>query len=107
MRTKGSKNKHSFQVEELAQKFDVEPFEILMQIATGNWKFFGFSGPTKTTFTPQGIEVEELNIRMQERCQAAKDACKYLYSQKQAIAHSGQIDGFKIVVEDYSSKDKK
>lgn len=105
-RTKGSKNKHSFQAEELAQKFDVQPFEILMRIAMGDWKFFGFDGATKTTYTAQGIEVEELNIRMQDRALAAKEACKYLYSQKKALEVSASPDtaGFKIIVQDYDAE---
>lgn len=103
-RPKGSKNKHSFKVEEIAQKFEVEPFEYMMRIAAGDWKFFGFDGPTKTTFTPQGIEIEELNIPIKERAQMAKEASKYLYSAKQAVQVSGEM-GIKIIVEDFLKKD--
>lgn len=101
-RTKGSKNKHTFQVEEIAQKFDCEPFEILMRIATGDWKWFGFQSESKTAYSPQGIEMDELNIPFKERVSAAKEASRYLYSQKQSVAISTGDTGIKIIVEDYS-----
>lgn len=101
-RLKGSKNKHSFQVEEIAQKFDVEPFEVLMMIAVGDWKGLGFDSPNKTSFTSAGIEYEEPHIKLSDRVQAAKEACKYLYSQKQSVAVSTGDQGFKVVVEDYT-----
>jgi hypothetical protein len=104
-RPKGAKNKHTFQVEEIAHKFDVEPFEIMMRIAVGDWKFFGFDGATKITYTMNGIEVEELNIPMKERAQMAKEASKYLYSAKQAIEVTGEM-GIKVIVEDYLNKEE-
>lgn len=103
-RPKGSKNKHSFQVEELAQTFDVEPFEILMRIATGDWKFFGFKSATETVYTAQGIEMEQLAIPIKDRGAAAAKACAYLYSQKQAVQLSTVDTGIKIIIEDYSKK---
>ncbi len=106
-RPKGAKNKHSFNVEEIANRFDKQPFEILMMVASGDWEGLGFESRTKTTFTQAGIEVEEENIRLADRVQAAKEASKYLYSAKQAIALSTGDTGIKIIVEDYTKKDSK
>lgn len=103
-RPKGSKNKHTFQVEEIAQKYDLEPFEILTMIAMGDWKGMGFEAKTKTTFTMNGIEVEEENIPLKDRVMAAKECAKYLYSAKQAIALSTGESGFKVIVEDYGKE---
>lgn len=103
-RPKGSKNKHTFNVEELAHKYDCEPFEILLMVAMGDWERLGFEGKTKTTFTQAGIEVEEDNVPLKERVQAAKEAAKYLYSTKQSVALSTGDTGIKIIVEDYSKK---
>jgi len=101
-RPKGSKNKHSFNAEEIANKFDVQPLEILMMIATGDWAGLGYAEKSKISFTSAGIEFEEDHIRLQDRTMAAKEASKYLYSQKQAVALSTGEEGIKIVVEDYS-----
>ncbi len=100
---KGCKNKHTFQVEEIAHKFRVEPFEIMMRIASGDWEFFDFPSPTKMTFTPQGIEIEELNIPMELRGKMAEKACRYLYSQKQAVEVTAP-EGIEIIVRDYMAK---
>lgn len=103
-RPKGSKNKHSFQIEEIANKFDIEPFEVLMMVAVGDWKGLGFEAAYKTSYTGAGIEFEEPNIKLADRVQAAKEACKYLYSQKQAVAISTGDTGIKIIVEDYTKE---
>ena len=91
-------------VEEIAMKFDLDPFEILMMIACGDWKGLGYENKTKTTFTAQGIEVEEENIKLSDRVSAAKEAARYLHSPKQSIALSTGDSGIKIIVEDYTKK---
>lgn len=91
-------------MEEIAQKFDCEPFEILMRVASGDWQFFGFKGDTKVTYSPQGIEIEELNIPFKDRVQAAKEASRYLYSPKQAVDPKTGDSGIRVVIEDYTKK---
>lgn len=103
-RTKGAKNKRSFQAEWLAQEMDVDPLEILLWIASGNWKALGLPAETKISYTSAGIEFEEHYIRIQDRAKAAGDACKYLYATKQNVAVSTEEGkSFKVVVEDYTS----
>jgi len=102
-RKKGSKNKRNLRVEEIAARFEIDPFEVLMMISSGDWKGLGFEAKTKTTFTPQGIEVEEDNVPIVQRCMAAKEATRYLYSQKQSVEVSGQM-GFEIKITDYTKK---
>lgn len=82
-RPKGAKNKRSIEVEIIASKFDKDPFEILMMIATGDWQGLGFDSKTRTSFTPQGIEIEEDNVPIAQRCVAAKEATRYLHAPKQ------------------------
>jgi hypothetical protein len=100
-RPKGAKNIRSFNAEELAKSMDVDPLEILLWVSEGNWEKLGFKEKTKTTFTAQGIEVEEDNVPLKERVQASKEAAKYLHAAKQSIALSTGAEGLKIVVEDY------
>lgn len=82
-RPKGAKNIRTLKVEQIAARFDLDPFEVLMMIAVGDWEGLGFDEKTRTTFTPQGIEVEEDNIPIAQRCLAAKEATRYLHSPKQ------------------------
>jgi hypothetical protein len=103
-RQKGTRNKLNQNVEEIAAQFEMDPFEVLMMIAAGDWKGLGYETKTKTTFSAAGIEIEEDNVPLAQRCQAAKEAAKYLYAQKQSVALSTGDTGIKIIVEDYSKK---
>lgn len=105
-RPKGSKNKHTFQVEEMAQKYEMEPFDFMMAVINNDYKKLGFEYANKIiTGEKAGIEfsIEEPNIKLADRVKCAEAASRYLYSQKQAIEHSGDV-GFKIIIEDYSKK---
>jgi hypothetical protein len=101
---KGAKNKHSFNAEEIANKFDLEPLEVLMMICAGDWNGLGFNEKTKTSFTNAGIEFEEDHVKLEQRISAAKEASKYLYSAKQAVEVSGNV-GIKVIIEDFTKKE--
>lgn len=106
-RQKGVLNKRNQFVEDIAARFKLDPFEVLMMVASGDWKGLGFEHQNKVIIGEKaGIEfsIEEPNIKLADRVQAAKEAAKYLYSQKQAVALSTGESGIKIVIEDYSKK---
>lgn len=103
-RPPGSKNIKTFNVEEIASRFELEPIEVLMMIANGDWHGLGYSAPTKITFTPQGLEVEEEHVNIAERSKAAVAAARYLYSPKQAVDPKTGDTAIKVVIEDYKSK---
>ena len=84
-RPKGCKNLRTLEVDAIASRFNLNPFEVLMMITAGDWKGLGFEAKTKTTFTAQGIEIEEDNVPLAVRCQAAKEAAQYLYPKKKAL----------------------
>lgn len=101
-RVKGSVNIRTFVAEEIAAKFEIDPLEVLMMVATGDWKGLGFDAPSKISYTSAGIEFEEPNIKLSDRVQASKEAAKYLYSAKQAVAISGPDEsGIRIEIVDY------
>lgn len=103
-RPEGSKNKRTLLVEEIAAKFKLDPFEVLMMVAAGDWKALGYDSKTKTAFTAQGIEVEEDNVTLTNRVQAAKEAAKYLYAPKQSEATKKAVEAFEMIISDYSKK---
>lgn len=81
-RQKGTPNKRSLEVDAIAERLGIEPFEILLQ----------FSSDT--------------SIDAAIRVKAASEACKYLYAQKRSVEHSTGEEGFKIVIEDYVKRDR-
>lgn len=103
-RTKGSKNKKTFEVEEIAARFDLNPFEVLMMVAAGDWKGLGFDSKTQTVYTAQGIEMEVENIRLSDRVAAAKEAARYLFSTKQPVDPKTGDSAIRMIIEDYSKK---
>lgn len=89
-RVKGTPNKWTHKVEEIAAQFNVDPFEVLMMVAAGDW---------------EGLELKDKDsISLSDRIQAAKEAAKYLHSQKQSVAISTGDSGIKIIIEDYANK---
>lgn len=56
-----------------------------MMISAGDWKGLGFEAKSRTTFTLQGIEVEEDNVPVTLRCQAAKEAVQYIFPKKKIV----------------------
>lgn len=96
-RPKGCKNKRSFIAEIIASKYELDPFEVLMQIAAGDWETLGFKTRTRPVFTAQGIEMEEDNVPLAQRCIAAKEAVKYLYPQKKQIQRVTKEEAIEIL----------
>lgn len=81
-RPKGSKNARCFHAEDLALEMGVDPLRFLFEVANGNYPEYDM-----------------------HRITAAKEACKYLYPTKQAIAVTvPDAVGFKVVIEDYTKK---
>ena len=103
-RPKGSQNRRTRLIEEIASKFDLDPFEVLMMTLNGDWRGLGYESESRTSFTSAGIEFEEPAIKLSDRVAAAKEACKYLYAQKQAVALSTGESGILIKVVDYTKK---
>jgi len=106
-RPKGAKNKHSFQVEEIAHQYKMEPFEFAMAVMNNDWKRLGFKEESKVSYTNAGIEFEEANLKLTDRIKCMEFAGKYLYSQKQSIALSTGDTGIKLILEDYGVSSKK
>ena len=104
-RPKGSKNIRTFNAEELASRMDVDPLEILIHFATGNYKALGYENECYFKEGPSGEIKMGYVISPELRASSAEKACRYLYSQKQAVALTAGADtGIKIEIVDYSKK---
>lgn len=103
-RQKGSLNKRTLVVEEIAAKFDIDPFEALMMFVANDWEGLGYDNEMYFKEGANGEVKMGYVITPEMRMQAAKEASKYLYSQKKAVELSTNDTGIKIIVEDYSKK---
>lgn len=73
--------------------------------AMGDWKALGYDSSVEVAESEKGATFIKHTISPELRANCAKEASKYLFSQKQAVQISGEL-GLKIVVEDYLSKDE-
>jgi len=102
-RPKGSKNKQIMLVEDMVTKLGVDPLEVLMLFAKGDWKALGYETGSTVAYTNAGIEYEKLTITADQRVAAAGQAVKYIYSQKKAMELSSDKSApFEVIVKDYT-----
>lgn len=84
-RKKGVLNKDALPLREIAQKLDVDPFEILLKFAKEDWEGLGYPSRSKISYTSAGIEYEEYLIKPEMRVKAASEACQYIHAKRKAI----------------------
>mgnify|MGYP001237754844 CR=1 FL=1 len=86
-RPKGSMNFKTDYLFEIARKRGVDPFNILLRFAAGDWKGLGYKEEKTTKFIGEN-SYEEYTISPELRMSAASKACEYLYPKRKAIEHS-------------------
>lgn len=104
-RTKGAKGKTTMKARELADSLGVDPLEILLHFASGNWQALGYDSPEVKRVSAQGNEYYEDVITADLRLSAAKDAVKYIYPAQKAIEFTNEDGsvGIKVVIEDFTA----
>lgn len=106
-RPKGSPNKGSLNVKEIAERLGIDPFECLLKFCAGDWKALGYKKEKYIHNVNEYGSYEKYTIDPAVRAKCVQEACKYLHPQRKAIEHStDQENGFKVIVMDYLSKDK-
>ena len=98
-RKKGSGNKKSLLVAEKAMELGVDPFEILLKFASADWKALGYKEEYQVT-----KDGARLTISPEVRLKAASEACQYILPKKKAMEISNGENGFKLIIEDYTTK---
>lgn len=83
---KGVPNKRTQEAQEIAERLGIDPFQILLNFAVGDWKALGYKSPTSTRFVGETM-IEEDVISPDLRASSAKAACEYLYPKRKAIEH--------------------
>ncbi len=102
-RKKGVKNKDSIPAQELADKLGVDPFEILLLFAKGDWAALGYKDEFDFIPGPNG-PIEKRIIAPELRQKAAKDSATYLRPQLKSLEVSNKDEqGFMVMIKDFSS----
>lgn len=102
-RKKGTKNKFMFKPEVTAENLGIDPFELCLKYAVGDWQGAGFQEEHIFIEKPDGAVAARPSITPEMRFAAIKEACKYLYPTKQSTDIKVP-EGIKIIVEDYTKK---
>lgn len=105
-RKKGTPNKSTSHLHELAEELGVNPFEVLLHFAKRDHVALGIP---EYTFKVAGkgqdaTTIEEPTISPELQQKAAKDACEYLFPKLKSIEHAGKdgTDLFAKLLEDLS-----
>lgn len=96
---KGNLNKRHATIVELTEKLGVDPFEILLRFAMGDWKGLGYDARSTISYTNAGIEYEDPVIKPEMRLKAAAEVCQYLHAKRKAIEHSIDPEALKFFEE--------
>ena len=83
-RQKGSKNK-VVNAEDIAAKYKLHPFDVLLMIANNDWRGLGYDKPTTTKASGAGATYEDDLIKIPDRNKAAAEATKYLFATKKDL----------------------
>lgn len=87
-RTKGTPNKPTLKLIDRAEKLKVDPFEILLLFAKGDWAALGYDTGVIIKESANGESTfMEYTISPELRAQCAEKACQYIHPKRKAIEH--------------------
>jgi hypothetical protein len=92
-RKKGTPNKKTADLVDKANELGVDPFEILLLFAKGDWKTLKYPAETFRKESAGGVVNIEYYIAPELRANCASRACEYLHPKRKAVEHSGKIEG--------------
>lgn len=99
-RVKGVPNKQTQTLQEISERLECNPFEILLYFAKGDHDALGYE-EHQILVTKTGETVTVLTISPELRQKSAKDACEYLHPKRKALEHSGSIEGKSATLEEF------
>lgn len=92
-RKKGTPNKSALPLREIAERMGVNPFEILLRFAHGDWKGLGYEAECYFSEKPDGAVKMGYVISPEVRAKCAAEATQYLEPKRKAIEHTGANGG--------------
>lgn len=103
-RRKGTPNKKAIPLAEKAQALGIDPFEILLHFAAGDWKTLGYESETVIKYS-KDFQNEEYTIQPAVRAKAAAEACQYLHPKRKAIEVKDTRDLSEDPCEEYTDEE--
>jgi hypothetical protein len=94
-RKKGQRNKETVEAEALAKKLGVDPFEILLLFAKGDWEALGYESKMQVVSVNESGSVEDYTIPVAVRAKCAEKATEFLRPKLKSLDVSA--DGLKDV----------
>ncbi len=89
-RRAGTKNKRTEEAQALCERLGVDPLEILLLMAKGDWKALGYEDKQKLIPIGDGQTLLVDRIDEQLRQKAAKDALPYVRPQLKSVELTGE-----------------
>ncbi len=106
-RPKGSMNKRTAEADDICRRMKIDPFEILVLFAKGDWKALGYDSEKQQHFGKDGSISETYTITPETRMAAASKATPYVYATKKTPEQDQSDKLLKIILEDYSIREPK
>jgi hypothetical protein len=107
-RQKGTLNKFTWNVQQMAEDLGVNPFEIMLKIAANDWRGLGYENEFTFVATASGDVKSMPYITLKDRLEASSKLAPFIAPTKKAVEVSTDGEkGFRVIIEDYASKDKK
>jgi len=107
-RPPGAPNKDKQALIDKAAALGCDPFTFLCMVMTNDWKGLKLKQievPIKETGL---VRLEDPMIAFDQRYGAAKDLAQYLYPKRSSVKVSADEEsGFRVIIEDFTIKDKK
>lgn len=96
-RPKGAINSRKRHLDELAIRLDVDPMEILLRFAKGDWEGLGYESKTRIKYSGETRWEEDI-ISTGDRIQAAKESAQYMYAKLKTIevVKENQFEGMTL-----------
>jgi hypothetical protein len=92
-RCKGVPNKrnaHLPDVQAMAEKLGINPFEILLRFSANDWQGLGYEAKQRKIVSKSGEVIFVDNIEPSERIAAASKACEYLFPKRRPVDGNGK-----------------
>lgn len=87
-RNKGSRNKIDMDAQAKAKELGIDPFEVLLLFAAGDWKKLGYDSDRAPSSYSEHGTIYKWTIDPAVRGKCAEYACGYLLSKRKAVEHS-------------------
>lgn len=99
-RAKGTPNKQTQTLQEIAERNNCDPFEVLIWFAKRDYDSLHLPEWIDKV-GKDGAFIREATISPELQQKSAKDACEYLHPKRKALEHSGSIEGKSATLEEF------